>query len=73
MFPIPMTDAILAPGLATTVVTIGPAVIGIAVALVVGVVFLARGASEELRRTAARDWEARRMRIEKRDRDAWAA
>ena len=70
---VPMTDGILAPGLATAVVAIGPAVIGIAAALVVGVVFLARGAAEELRRSAAREWESRRMRIEKRDRDAWAA
>ena len=55
----PMLDAMMIPGVATTVLAVGPALLGVAVALLVGVAWLASGAAEELRRTAAREWDAR--------------
>jgi hypothetical protein len=56
---IPFIDTVLmAPG-ATALVTIGPATLGVAAALIVGVAWMARETAEELRRTAARDWERR--------------
>jgi len=56
---IPMIDTMLmAPG-ATTVLTVGPAFLGVALAMVCGLIWVARKTAEELRRTAARDWERR--------------
>jgi hypothetical protein len=56
---IPMIDAMMAPGTMNAIMTVGPAFVGTLVAMVAGLAWLARGTAEELRRTAARDWEAR--------------
>lgn len=57
---VPMIDSLLIPGAATTVLSVGPALIGVGLALVAGVVWIARGTAEEIRRTAAREWERTR-------------
>jgi len=59
---IPMLDAATVPGLATTVITVGPAVLGVMLALVAGLAWAVSATSEELRRVAARDWELRTNR-----------
>jgi len=59
----PTIYAILVPTL-----PLGPIFLGFGVALVAGVVLLARGASEELRRVAAREWDARNIRVTGADR-----
>jgi hypothetical protein len=55
---IPMIDP-LAPGMALTVLMVGPGLIGVAIALVAGVVWAGRATAEEMRRMAAREWDAR--------------
>jgi len=55
----PMIDAMMIPGAAATVLAVGPAFLGVAVALVAGAAWLASGAAEEIRRTAAREWDMR--------------
>ena len=54
-----MIDLMMAPGTATAVMTIGPAFVGVVAALVAGVAWIVSQTGEELRRVAARDWEAR--------------
>jgi hypothetical protein len=54
-----MIDTMLAPGTMDAVITVGPAALGVLAALIAGVAWLARSASEELRRSAAREWERR--------------
>jgi hypothetical protein len=55
---IPMIDP-LTPGMALTVLMVGPGLIGITIALVAGVVWAGRATAEEMRRMAAREWDAR--------------
>ena len=55
---IPMIDPLI-PGTALTVLTVGPGLVGVAIALVAGVVWAGRATAEEMRRMAARDWDAR--------------
>jgi hypothetical protein len=58
---VPMIDAVtMVPGAAETILSVGPAFLGVMVAMIVGVAWLARRTTEELRRTAARDWDERR-------------
>lgn len=57
---VPMIDTLLIPGTATTLLSVGPALVGVGLALIAGVTWIARGTAEELRRTAARDWEQAR-------------
>jgi hypothetical protein len=57
MLPIP--DTMLANPGATVLVTMGPAFLGVAVALIAGVAWMARETADELRRIAARDGERR--------------
>ena len=59
---IPMIDMIFVTG-QTAVVHVSPILLGFGVALVAGAALLARGASEELRRVAAREWDARNIRV----------
>jgi hypothetical protein len=56
---VPMIDTMLMVPATTTVFTVGPALLGVALAMVFGLVWVARETAEELRRTAARDWERR--------------
>jgi len=56
---VPMIDAMMVPGTMHAILTVGPAFVGTLVAMIAGLAWLARGTAEELRRTAARDWEAR--------------
>ena len=56
---IPMIDAMMVPGTTDAILTIGPAFVGVTVALIAGVAWIARQTAEELRRTAAREWEHR--------------
>ena len=56
---IPMIDAMMAPGTMNAIMTVGPAFVGTMVAMIAGIAWIARGTAEELRRTAARDWEER--------------
>lgn len=58
----PMIDALMVPGVAMAVLSVGPALIGVGVTLVVGLAWIVRETNEELRRAAAREWEARRTR-----------
>ena len=58
---IPMIDMMTAPGTAATVIAVGPALLGIGLALVAGVAWLAHETSEELRRIAAREWDVRNV------------
>jgi hypothetical protein len=52
---VPMIDTMLAPGTMDAVMSIGPAFVGVLIALVAGVAWLARETAEELGRTTARD------------------
>ncbi len=56
---VPMIDSMMVPGTMNAIMTVGPAFVGTLVATIAGLTWLARGTAEELRRTAARDWEAR--------------
>jgi hypothetical protein len=56
---VPLPDAATIPGIVSVLVDASPAGLAVLVAAVAGAVWLARGAAEELRRAAARDWEAR--------------
>jgi hypothetical protein len=56
---IPMIDTMLATPGAAALFTMGPAFVGLVVALVAGLAWMARQTAEELRRAAARDWERR--------------
>jgi hypothetical protein len=58
---IPMIDMMLAPGMAATVISVGPALLGVGLAMVGGVAWLAHATSEELRRIAAREWDVRKV------------
>ena len=60
---IPMIDTMVVPGLGTAVMALSPALLGVGIALVAGVAWMVRGTSEELRRLAARDFEARPVRL----------
>ena len=60
---VPMIDTMTVPGLTTMVVTMGPAMLGVGMALIAGVAWIARGTAEELRRQAARDYDARAIRL----------
>jgi len=60
---VPMIDTMMAPGTIDAIVTVGPAFLGVLVAVVGGAAWIARGTAEELRRTAARDWEPRTIAI----------
>ena len=61
---VPMIDAMLVPGLGTAVMAVSPALFGVGIALVAGVAWMVRGTSEELRRQAARDFEAGAIRVD---------
>ncbi len=56
---VPMIDTMLAPGAADAVLSVGPAFLGVMVAVIAGAGWMARQTAEELRRTAAREWELR--------------
>jgi hypothetical protein len=56
----PILDSMPLPGLATMVVTASPWLLVAGIALVATVAWLVAGAGEELRRIAARDFDARR-------------
>jgi hypothetical protein len=58
----PMIDSMMIPGIATALLSIGPAFVGIGIALVAGLAWMVRGTSEELRRMAVRELEARAPR-----------
>jgi hypothetical protein len=60
---VPMIDTAMVPGLATMVISVGPAMVGVGLALIAGVAWIARGTAEELRRQAARDYDARAIRL----------
>jgi hypothetical protein len=60
---IPMIDAMMAPGTATAMIAVGPAVIGVGLALVAGLGWMLRGTAEELDRQVARDRETRTVRV----------
>ena len=60
---IPMIDTMMVPGLGTAVMAVSPALIGVGIALIAGVAWMARGTAEELRRIAARDFEAKIIRV----------
>ncbi len=68
----PITDTILASG-ATAILHVSPILLGFGVALVAGAVLLARAASEELRRVAAREWDARNIHVTRTDRERTGA
>jgi len=59
---IPMIDMIFVTG-QTAVMHVSPIFLGFVVVLIAGAGLLARGASEELRRVAAREWDARNIRV----------
>ena len=60
----PMIDTMMVPGLASTMfMAVGPAMAGVGMALIAGMAWIARGTAEELRRQAARDYDARAIRI----------
>ena len=69
----PMIDMMMAPGAATALITVGPAVIGVGCAVIFGVAWMARQTAEELRRVAARDWEIGRIATTKPARQPLAA
>ena len=56
---VPMIDTLMAPGTMDAMLTVGPAFVGLMIAMIGGVAWIARQTGEELRRTAARDWELR--------------
>ena len=56
---VPMIDTMLTVPATATLFTVGPTFLGIALAMVFGLVWVARKTAEDLRRTAARDWERR--------------
>src|SRR5262245_55076134 len=56
---VPMIDAMMVPGATDAILTVGPAFVGVLVAMIAGAAWVARQTAEELRRTAAREWEAR--------------
>ena len=58
---IPMIDTMV-PGLGTAMMIVSPSLVGVGIALIAGVAFMVRGAAEELRRQAVRDFEARAIR-----------
>lgn len=60
---VPMIDTTMVPGLTTMVIAVGPAMLGVGLAMVAGVAWIARGMAEELRRQAARDYDAQAIRI----------
>jgi len=60
---IPMIDAMTAPGTATAMIAVGPALIGVGLALVAGLGWMLRGTVEELHRQVARDLEMRTVRV----------
>lgn len=60
---VPMVDTMMVPGFATSVIAVGPVLVGVVIALVAGIAWLARGTAEELRRQGAREWEARTLRV----------
>ena len=60
---VPMIDTMTVPGLGTAVMVVSPALVGIGIALVAGLAWMVRGTAEELRRIAARDFEARTIRV----------
>ena len=71
MAPIP--DATTIPGLMTSLLAVSPTAVAVFVALVAAAAWLARGAAEELRKSAAREWEARIHAARTDDRDRAAA
>ena len=60
---IPTIDAIMAPGTATAMIAVGPALIGVGLALVAGLGWMLRGTVAELHRQLARDLETRTVRV----------
>jgi hypothetical protein len=60
---VPMIDAMVVPGLGMALMAVSPAVLGVGLALVVGIAWMVRGTTEELRRQAAREYEARAIRV----------
>ena len=60
---IPMIDTMVVPGLGTAMMVVSPALVGLGIALVAGLAWMVRGTAEELRRVAARDFEARAIRL----------
>ena len=56
---VPMIDAMTVPGTIDALLTVGPAFVGVMTAIVAGAAWLARRTAEELRKTAAREWETR--------------
>jgi hypothetical protein len=58
---VPMIDSLMIPGTIDAIVTVGPATLGVMAVLAATVAWVARRTSEELRRTAAREWERRNV------------
>jgi hypothetical protein len=61
-----LPDSTAIPGAVTAFATASPLALVILAGAIAGAVWLVRGASEELRRMAARDWEPR-IRTTRRD------
>ena len=59
----PLIDTMMAPGTAAAMIVVGPAVAGVALALAAAVAWMARATAEQLRRTAAREWERRTLDV----------
>lgn len=52
---------VMVPGMVEPLIAVGPAFVGVMLALVAGVAWLGYGTAEEMRRTAARRWESARI------------
>ena len=71
---IPLIDTMVVPGLGTAVLAVSPVLFGmVAAAVVAGMAWMVRGVSEELRRQAARELEARSIRLAPRASESIAA
>jgi len=60
---VPMIDTMMVPGLGAAVMAVSPALVGVGVALIAGLAWMVRGTAEEIRRQAARDFDARAIRL----------
>jgi hypothetical protein len=60
---VPMIDIVAIPGSAAAALAVSPAGVVLLVVVVAGLAWIVRGANEELRRQAAREHEARALRV----------
>jgi hypothetical protein len=54
-----MVDTVMVPGTAATLMTVESGFVVVLIALIAAVVWVARRTAEEVRRTAAAEWEER--------------